>query len=488
MPLEELQSAEDIVLVVDDEINLRKVLGALLRRVGFSVRTASNGKEALEVLKRQSVSVVAAALKKPIMDGLELLKQLSETRPDLPVIMITAYGTVDRAVESIKAGAFDFITKPFDRMEIKQVILKAAQQFRLNQQMVLPATEGDDTATNEAIIPKKYGMVGNSGSMNQIFQVIDRVADTPSTVLITGESGTGKELVARALHENSSRANQAFININCAAIPKELVESEFFGHERGAFTGAVNSKPGRFELANQGTLFLDEVAEIPIETQVKLLRVLQESRFERVGGVRTIEVNVRLIAATNQNLATLIKEGRFREDLFYRLNVVPAYLPPLRDRKEDIPALLRHAAIRASQRLGRPVPVFDDETIEVLKSYAWPGNIRELENIVERTVLLTDSKVLHVPDLPSDLLLSCGIGADGSPGVESDSIAVDTNVSNLKEAVRQAREQIERRMIARALDESGQNVTRAAQALEISRKSLQLKMVELGFRGPEKQD
>jgi two-component system response regulator AtoC len=476
MSTEAMETHEEVVLVVDDEINLRKVLGTLLRRSGYSVRTASDGLEALDVLSREAISVIVTDLKMPRMNGLELLSKVHHDRPDIPVIMVTAFGTVDRAVEAIKAGAFDFITKPFDRTELKQVIDKAAYQFQLNQREVLRSDTKELPAASGSAIPKRFGMVGSSPGMQEMFELIERVADTPSTVLINGESGTGKELVARALHEHSVRKSEPFIRINCAAIPKELVESELFGHERGAFTGAVSSKPGRFELANNGTLFLDEVSEIPMEIQVKLLRVLQESNFERVGGVRTIEVDVRLIAATNRDLQTLIDEGRFREDLFYRLNVVPMYLPPLAERGADIPAVIRHAAIRASGRLGRPVPTFDDDTLKVLCSYRWPGNIRELENVVERMVLLANTKVLGVDDLP--------------PEIKKDVLErpnpVDLDPSlSLKDAVRQSKERIERELIAKALGDHDQNVTHAAQALEISRKSLQVKMKELGFRDPE---
>jgi len=474
--MEAVETNEEVVLVVDDEINLRKVLGTLLRRSGYSVRTASDGLEALDVLNREAISVIVTDLKMPRMDGLELLRKVHTERPDIPVIMVTAFGTVDRAVEAIKAGAFDFITKPFDRTELKQVIDKAAYQFQLNQREVMDSDGQKEPSQVDSAVPKRFGMVGSSPAMEDMFDLIDRVADTPSTVLIHGESGTGKELVARALHEHSVRKDEPFIRINCAAIPKELVESELFGHERGAFTGAVSSKPGRFELANNGTLFLDEVSEIPLEIQVKLLRVLQESNFERVGGVRTIEVDVRLIAATNRDLQTLIDEGKFREDLYYRLNVVPMVLPPLSQRGADIPAVIRHAAIRASGRLGRPVPTFDDETMKVLCNYRWPGNIRELENVVERMALLARSKVLTIDDLPPELKEAAG----KNPAPKD----LDPNLS-LKDAVRQSKERIERELIAKALDDHGQNVTHAAQALDISRKSLQVKMKELGFREPE---
>ena len=451
----------ETVLVVDDEVNIRKVLSTLLKRAGYSVVTAADGSEALEALAAEAISVVVSDVKMPRTDGMELLRRVRKEWPDVPVILITAFGTVDLAVEAIKAGAFDFVTKPFDRTELRQVIDKAARQFRLNQEAV---HAGEDRVAGD-----RFGMVGDSAPMRELFQLIERVADSPATVLLTGESGTGKELVARALHEYSSRKDEPFIRINCAAISRELVESELFGHERGAFTGAVQSKPGRFELADGGTLFLDEVGEIPLESQVKLLRAIQEGTFERVGGVRTLQSNVRLVAATNRDLQGLIAEGRFREDLFYRLNVVPLFLPPLREREDDVPRLLRHACGRAARRLTRPAPVFDDAATEVLCRYSWPGNIRELENVVERTVLLSDSLVLDTGDLPTEIRKAVAVtpppehqGATAAPEL------LESSGLSLKEAVRQGRARIEKELIARALQETGGNVTHASQRLGIS--------------------
>jgi two-component system, NtrC family, response regulator AtoC len=470
---------KETVLVVDDEVNIRKVLSTLLERAGYAVVTAPDGSEALDTLASEQVSVVVTDVKMRRVDGMELLRRVRKDWPDVPVILITAFGTVDLAVEALKAGAFDFVTKPFDRTEIRQVIDKAARQFRLNQEAV---HAGEERAAGD-----RFGMVGDSAPMRELFQLIARVADTPTTVLLTGESGTGKELVARALHEHSSRKKAPFIRINCAAIPRELVESELFGHERGAFTGAVQSKPGRFELADGGTLFLDEVGEIPVESQVKLLRAIQEGTFERVGGVRTLKSDVRLVAATNRDLQGLIAEGRFREDLFYRLNVVPLFLPPLRERGEDVPRLLRHACGRAARRLTRPAPVFDDDATEVLCRYTWPGNIRELENVVERTVLLSDSLVLETDDLPTELrkAVSVAEAADHAAAPVGGPNLIESAGLSLKEAVRQGRVRIERELIARALQETGGNVTHASQRLGISRKSLQLKMKELGLRAGE---
>jgi DNA-binding NtrC family response regulator len=393
--------------------------------------------------------------------------------PDVPVIMITAHGSVDSAVGALKAGAFDYVTKPFEQDELKKIIAKAARAHDIERQNLhANFTDGD-----------RPPLVGQSASMRAIYDMVARVADSPSTVLITGESGTGKELIAKALHRGSSRRDKPLIKVNCAAIPKDLVESELFGYERGAFTGAVGSKPGRFELADGGTLFLDEIGEVPVEMQVKLLRALQESEFERVGGIKTIRVDVRLIAATNRDLKALIAEGRFREDLFYRLAVVPIALPPLRDRREDIPLLVRHFIDKYDQRLGKRVEGIEDEAMQLLLSYGWPGNIRELENLMERSVLFADGPLIQASSLP-DALREKGpqaavpIAAVGPLG----SIAAPSGAS-MKEIVRQAQAELERELITRALEETGGNVTRAAKRLQISRKSLQVKMKELGLRG-----
>ena len=463
------------LLIVDDEINIRRVLAAMLKREGYEVTAAGDGEQALTALHKSPIDVVITDLVMPRLGGLDLLRRVAAEFPDVPVIMITAHGTVDTAVEAMKAGAFDYITKPFDQEELKKVILKATRARDLERQHV--HTAGGDS--------ERPPLVGQSAAMRAIFEIVAKVADSPSTVLITGESGTGKELVAQALHRGSSRRDQPLIKVNCAAIPKDLVESELFGYEKGAFTGAVGSKPGRFELADGGTLFLDEIGEVPVEMQVKLLRALQESEFERVGGIRTIRVNVRLIAATNRDLLALIAEGRFREDLYYRLNVVPVALPPLRDRKEDIPALAQHFVERYNRRLGKKVERVDDEALEVLLGYSWPGNIRELENLMERSVLFADGTVITAAQLPESLREKAPgtpmpIAAVGPIG----SIAAPSGAS-MKEIVRQAQAELERELISRALEETSGNVTRAAKRLQISRKSLQVKMKELGFRGTD---
>jgi two-component system, NtrC family, response regulator AtoC len=461
------------VLIVDDELNIRRVLAAMLKREGYEVTTAADGEQALAVLAKTPVEVVVTDLVMPRLGGMELLQRVGAQYPDVPVILITAHGTVDSAVAALKAGAFDYVTKPFEQEELKKVIAKAARAHELERQNVHAAPGGERTP-----------LVGHSAAMQQVFEMVARVADSPSTVLITGESGTGKELVAREIHHGSSRRDRPLIKVNCAAIPKDLVESELFGYEKGAFTGAVGSKPGRFELADGGTLFLDEIGEIPVEMQVKLLRALQESEFERVGGIKTIHVDVRLIAATNRDLKALIAEGRFREDLYYRLAVVPMALPPLRDRREDIPPLVAHFIEKYDRRLGKRVEGIEEEAIQLLLAYSWPGNIRELENLMERSVLFADGPTILATSLPDSLRERGGTPAPIAAVGPLGAIAAPSGAS-MKEIVRQAQAELEKELISRALEETGGNVTRAAKKLQISRKSLQVKMKELGLRGTE---
>ncbi|HVY45833.1 MAG TPA: sigma-54 dependent transcriptional regulator, partial [Minicystis sp.] len=388
------------ILVVDDEANLRRVLSAQLARDGYDVHTAEDGEAGLAFLREHHIDLVITDLRMPKVDGMDLLRAALRDDPSRPVVMLTAHGTVDNAVEALKTGAFDYITKPFDQNEVRVVVKKALRTRDLasadaSHEIAPEAKPREGTA--------RFGIIGESTPVLDVYAVIERVADTPTTVLVTGESGTGKELVARALHENSSRRDRPFIKVNCAAIPKDLMESELFGYERGAFTGAVGSKPGRFELASGGTLFLDEIGEIPNEMQVKLLRVLQESEFERVGGIKTIRVDVRLIAATNRDLKREIAGGTFREDLFYRLNVVPIVLPALRERRGDIPLLVSYFIGKFNARLKKNVEGVEPDALERLSGYAWPGNIRELENVIERAVLFADSPRIRLEDLAEEL-------------------------------------------------------------------------------------
>jgi nitrogen regulation protein NR(I) len=462
------------ILIADDEANLRRVLAAQLVKDGYEVHAVENGQEAMEMLAEHHVDVVITDLRMPKVDGMALLQHVVATYPDVPVIMITAHGTVDTAVAALKVGAFDYITKPFERAELRSVVEKAARTRELSERDVGPApTE-----------PGRFRLIGQSPSMIEVYNIVDKVADTPSTVLITGESGTGKELIARALHESSSRKDKPFIRVNCAAIPRDLIESELFGYEKGAFTGAVTSKPGRFELADQGTLFLDEIGEIPVNMQVKLLRALQEQEFERVGGIKTISVDVRLVAATNRDLALEIERGAFREDLFYRLNVVQVQLPPLRDRKSDIPLLVSHFVRRFNERLRKTVKGVDDAAMEALLAHPWRGNIRELENVIERCILFAEGDRVCVEDLPApvrrphgdDVLRTTPVDLVAGEPVDPD------GKLGLKEAVREAAAKVERELVVRALEQTTGNVTHAARLLKISRKSLQTKMKELGLR------
>ncbi|HET6282953.1 MAG TPA: sigma-54 dependent transcriptional regulator [Polyangia bacterium] len=473
-----LETSPKRVLIADDELNMRRVLEAILRREGYDVVTAANGIEAMSEMNRQ-VHTVITDLKMPGLDGMGLLKKLSVEYPDVPVVMITAHGSVENAVEAVKLGAFDYLEKPFEQEQIRQIVSKALNTYALARRDAspeVPAGRG------------RFRLVGTSAAIRQIYGVVEKVANTPSTVLITGESGTGKELIARALHDNSSRHSGPFIKINCAAIPKTLMESELFGYDKGAFTGAVGAKPGRFELAHGGTLFLDEIGEIPVEMQVKLLRVLQESEFERVGGIKTIKVDVRLITATNRDLLQEIASGGFREDLYYRLNVVPIHIPPLRERREDVSLLAAHFITKFNDRLKKQITSIHADAIARLVGHTWPGNIRELENLMERTMLFCEGPEIRSSDLPPELAGLSPVGAEDTARAASLAAAAASAASSsqpagsLKEAVRAETERVERELIQRALDETGGNVTQAARKLKISRKSLQTKMKEFGLR------
>jgi nitrogen regulation protein NR(I) len=486
------------ILIVDDEVNVRRVLGAMLRREGFEVREAADGEAAMELLSEGRPDAVITDLRMPRLDGMGLLRRLLAQHADLPVIIITAHGTVDTAVEALKAGAFDYIIKPFEQDEMRAVVRKAVNHRALARRdarpVVLDASAGWGA---------KLGMIGDGPEMHAVYEIIEKVAASPTTVLITGESGTGKELVAKALHRHGDRAQSPFIKINCAAIPKDLMESELFGYERGAFTGAVSSKPGRFELANGGTLFLDEIGEIPVEMQVKLLRVLQEGEFERVGGLQSIHVDVRLVAATNRDLEAEVASGAFREDLYYRLNVVRVTMPALRARPADIPLLVAHFVEKFNQRLGKSIDGVEDGAVAALKAYGWPGNIRELENVMERTILFAEDTRLRLEDLPPEIRRTLGAGAGAGPGggaagagadgagapatalLSIEEMARAGAAGGMKQIVRDATVRLERDLIVRALEDTGGNVTHAAKKLGISRKSLQTKMKELGLREAE---
>jgi DNA-binding NtrC family response regulator len=451
------------ILVVDDELNMRLVLKALLNKEGYDVATASDGVEALKVLKSGGVGVVVTDLKMPKLDGVGLLERVIRDYPSTPVIIITAHGTIATAVDALKKGAFDYITKPFERDELKNIIHKAIRTRRLNEEELLFSPDDID----------RQGIIGSSEPMLKIYDTIKRVATTTTTVLISGETGTGKDLIAYAIHRNSPRRDNPFVKINCSAIAENLIESELFGYEKGAFTGAVSTKPGRFELADKGTLFLDEVGEISRDMQVKLLRVIQDHEFERVGGLRTIKVDVRLIAATNRNLLQDVKDGRFREDLYYRLNVFPTHLPPLRERREDILPLTDYFIEKFNNKLDREVKHIDSRVKDVLVSYDWPGNIRELENFIERIVLMAGGDTITFEDIPPEW----------KSAAEEISLSQKAGQKRpFKDFVKSHMEEVEKQSIIQCLEEVGGNVTKAAQRLGLSRKGLQLKMIKYNLR------
>jgi nitrogen regulation protein NR(I) len=454
------------VLVVDDEKNIALVLEAMLEKEGFEVLAFQDPGRALEAIADEEFDAVITDLRMPGTDGMEVLRHAQKEQPRLPVIIVTAFGTVEAAVSALKQGAYDFVTKPFDRTELIQTVQKAVATSR--QRAKEP---GGDAG---------FSLIGSGPAMEEVFRVISRIAPSSSTVLIWGESGTGKELVAYEIHRHSPRARKPFVKINCAAIPANLIESELFGHERGAFTGAVASKPGRFELAHEGTLFLDEVAEMPPEMQVKLLRVLQEQEFERVGGVSTIRVDVRIVTASNKDLEAEVRAGRFREDLFYRLNVVPIRLPALRDRVEDIEPLVRFFLGQFGERLKKRIDGIEPACLEAFRAYSWPGNIRQLENVLERMVLLSDTSRLRVEDLPEEL---AGAARPLPGDAEGETASAGSRAeTGFKDIVRRRTQLLERELIEKALEETGGNVTRTADRLGLSRKGLQLKMKELGIR------
>lgn len=451
------------ILVVDDELNMRLVLAAMLKKEGYEVTAAANGLEALKVLKQEEMDVVITDLKMPKLDGMGLLSQIMDHHAATPVIIITAHGTVATAVDALKKGAFDYITKPFEQDDLKNVISKAIKTRNLNKEEIFMNPDDLD----------RYGIVGASEAMLAIFETVKRVAPTPTTILVTGETGTGKELIANAIHANSPRKSNPLIKINCAAIAENLMESELFGYEKGAFTGAVVTKPGRFELAHKGTLFLDEVGELPKEMQVKLLRVIQDQSFERVGGLKTIKVDVRLITATNRNLLNDVKEGRFREDLFYRLNVLPIHLPALRERRDDVPALTDFFIEKFNKKLNRSMVGIDEKVLDLFMRYDWPGNIRELENLLERVVLMAKGDVITLDEIPAEVKTKAEAVSH---------LPQDVHTGQFKDFIRSQTEDVEKQLIIRSLEECGGNVTHAAQQLGLSRKGLQLKMIKYNLR------
>jgi DNA-binding NtrC family response regulator len=469
------------VLIIDDEKNVAFVIAAILEKAGFTTHTLTDSRQAEQVITSEPICAIITDLYMPNLTGFEVLALIQRLHPGIPLIMITAFGTVEAAVNALKRGAFDFVTKPFDQAELLDVVQKATTTFFERQKE--PVYLGFPLQTlgipvTEAPLPgiMQGSIIGSSPQMVEIFRVIQKISGSPSTVLIRGESGTGKELVALEIHKNSGRQQKPFIKINCAAIPTTLIESELFGHEKGAFTGAVAAKPGKFELANEGTLFLDEVAEMSLEMQAKLLRVLQEHEFERVGAVTTTKVDTRIITATNKDLEAEVKSGRFREDLFYRLNVVPITMPALRERVADIDLLCAHFVNRFNEKLHKNIEGISRSTLEAFHRYLWPGNIRQLENVLERMMLMTESTILNHQDLPEEIKSTFPLSdVSGMENKESDLLS-------FKELVKRQTQAFERDLIEKALDDTNGNVTKTAEKLGLSRKGLQLKMKELGIR------
>ncbi len=449
------------VLVVDDEESMREFLSVILRKEGHEVETAAGGEEALERERNASFDVVLEDLKMPGMDGIELLQALKERDPELLVIIMTAYSTWNSAVEAMRLGAYDYVRKPFDNNDIKATVARAVSLKRAHERAEAPPERGTGRGAT---------MVGHSAKMQEVFSLIRRVAPSDSTVLIMGESGTGKELVARALHYNSLRREQTFLSVNCGAFTETLLESELFGHVRGAFTGAVVDKKSLFEVADKGTLFLDEVAEMSLTTQVKFLRVLEEREFMPVGGTERKRVDVRFVTATNKELLEEVEAGRFREDLYYRLNVIPIRIPRLRDRREDIPLLAGHFLARYARRVRRDVKGFSEEAMESLMNHVWPGNVRELDNVVQRAVTLTEGNMIEVQDLVGQFHALPESGRLVFTEVPEAGLDLDARMK-----------EIEKAYIELALKKTGGNLTRAAALLGTSFRSIRYKVKKYGI-------
>jgi DNA-binding NtrC family response regulator len=443
------------ILVVDDDSFHREPIQIALGNSGYEVDTASNGKEALRKLEEGEFDLILSDLKMPVMNGMELLEAVRAQHAEIPLLMITAHGSIENAVEAMQKGACDYIQKPIQLEELELRVGKALADRAKDSEIKRLRSELQDRYSFS-------NMIGKARNMEQVFDLIDTVADSRATVLVTGESGTGKELVARALHYNSPRRNAPFIRLNCAALPKELMESELFGHEKGAFTGAIKQTRGRFEMADGGTLLLDEISEIDPALQAKLLRVLQEREFERIGSTQTIKVDVRIIATTNRDLQKEVEAGHFREDLYYRLNVIEIHLPPLRERKEDVPALVRHFIAKYNADNNKHVEAIDEAALEVLGQYDWPGNIRELENYIERAVVVSGNSILSLEDFPQKLV-------SGPRGHDQDGIRAGLTV-----------DEMERRLIMKTLEACKGNRTEAATMLGISTRTLRNKLHEYG--------
>ena len=445
------------ILIIEDEKNMVWALTNALKQDGYQIESVLRGDQALSNIEKLDPDLVLLDIKLPGMDGISVLSAIRASGNDVPVIMMTAHGTLDTAIQAIKLGATDYLSKPFDLEEMKITVKKALQFGEMTKEIHFLK---DELSKN-----LKDTIIGSSEKMQDLLQVAEQVAVSDATVLITGESGTGKEVIADFLYKSSGRSEMPFVKVNCGALTETLLESELFGHEKGAFTGAVGRKPGRFERADGGTIFLDEIGEIPLSIQVKLLRILQQKEFERVGGTETLSADVRILAATNRNLAEMVEQGSFREDLYYRLNVIPIEIPALRERKEDIPLLLEHFINKFADKMKREKLVIDDAAMECLVNYSWKGNIRELENLVERMVILSRGEVIKVDDLPKEIKVK-----------DNQEIPFYLPDSGIK------LDEVEKDLIFQAMQRTDHNQTKAAKLLGISRHTLLYRLEKYGMK------
>ncbi len=455
---------EDRILVADDEQSMREFLDIMLKKEGYKVSLASNGEEVLKLIDKDLFDLILLDIRMPRLDGIGVLKKIKTASPETIVIMITAYASADTAIKAMKEGAYDYITKPFKVDEIKLIIKNALEKKNLQKENLLL----------KQVVRDRYrfgSIIGQSSKMLALYDLLEKIAPTKTNILITGESGTGKELAAKAVHYNSSRKDKPFVTLNCGAIPESLIESELFGHMKGAFTDAITTKKGLFEMADEGTIFLDEISELPLLMQVKLLRVLQDKEFKRVGGTEDIRVDVRIISATNKDLEETVKEKRFREDLFYRLNVIQVKMPPLRDRKEDIPILVAHFLKKYSEELNKNILKVSPEALTMLLNYEYPGNVRELQNIIERAVALGNGNELTPQHLSSYL----------DEQIQGKRSAIDLDIPPDGIDLEKVIEEIERALLLKALDRTKGIKKKAAELLRINFRSMRYRLEKYGL-------
>lgn len=459
---------KDKILVADDEKSMREFLDIMLKKEGYKVTLASNGEEVIKLIEKDIFDLALVDIRMPRQDGLSVLKRIKTVSPETIVIMITAFASADTAIKAMKEGAYDYITKPFKIDEMKLVIQNALEKRRLQK----------ENQILKQVVRERYqfdNIIGQSSKMLELYDLLEKVVPTKTNILITGESGTGKELVAKAIHYNSPRRDKPFVTLNCGAIPESLIESELFGHMKGAFTDAINTKKGLFEVADEGTIFLDEISELPLLMQVKLLRVLQDREFKRVGGTEDIRVDVRIISATNKDLEEAVREKQFREDLFYRLNVIQIKIPSLRDRKEDIPLLASHFLKKYSEELGKQISQISPEALRVLVQYDYPGNVRELQNIIERAVALETSRELTVQNLSSYI----------EEQVPFKRKAIDLDIPNEGIDLEKIVEDVERTLLLKALDRTKGIKKKAAELLHINFRSMRYRLEKYGLNNGE---